>query len=176
MTFTRDDLMARLDDLAIAARTVEHPPFRTVEEGRAFKAAMPGGHSKNLFVRDKKKRYFLIAAHCDTVVDLVHVGKAMGARGRLSFGSAEAMGALLGVEPGSVTPFALGTPAARGLAGFVVDAAFMDFDTVWFHPLKNTASTAIAPTDLMAFARACGHEPKIMALSAPPPSARETGA
>lgn len=164
---TRTDLFALLDRLGLAHRTVEHPPIFTVEEGRGFKVSMPGGHSKNLFLKDKKDRLFLAVAHCDTPVDIVAYGKAAGAKGRLSFGRPELMTATMGVIPGAVTPFALINETAKALTEVAVDTALLDYDAVWFHPLENNASTALAPKDLLIFMRACGFEPRLLSLAAP---------
>lgn len=167
MPATRADLFARLDTLQIAHRTVEHPPIFTVDEGRDLKASMPGGHSKNLFLKDKKDRLFLAVCHCDTAVDLVAYGKIAGAKGRLSFGKPALMTATLGVIPGAVTPFALINESAVALAEVAVDDALMRWERVWFHPLENTASTAVSPAGLLAFIRACGFEPRLLDLQNP---------
>ncbi len=167
MALARAALFARLDALSIAHRTVEHPPVFTVDEGRDLKATMPGGHSKNLFLKDKKDRHFLAVCHCDTAVDLVGYGRLAGAKGRLSFGKPDIMTATLGVIPGAVTPFALFNESARLLTEVAVDAALMAFPEVWFHPLENTASTGISPSDLIAFIRACGFEPRLIDLQNP---------
>ncbi len=167
MAKTRSDLFAFLDALRIPHRTVEHPPIFTVDEGRDFKSSMPGGHSKNLFLKDKKDRLFLAVAHCDTPVDIVGYGKAAGAKGRLSFGKPALMTATLGVIPGAVTPFALVNAGASALTGVAVDTALLSWPAVWFHPLENTASTAVAPRDLLRFIEACGHAPRLVDLAAP---------
>jgi Ala-tRNA(Pro) deacylase len=167
MPISRASLFARLDALGITYRTVDHPPIFTVEEGRSFKASMPGGHSKNLFLKDKKGRLFLCVAHCDTEVDLVGYGRLARAKGRLSFGKADLMTATLGVIPGAVTPFALANETAHVVEEVVVDTALMGHEAVWFHPLENTASTAIAPRDLLKFIRACGFEPRLVDLARP---------
>ena len=164
---TRADLFARLDTLGLPHRTVDHPAFFTVEDGRAFKADMPGGHSKNLFLKDKKGVLTLAVAHADTRVDLVGLGKAIGSKGRLSFGKPELMTDTLGVIPGAVTPFALINPTAAALSRVILDTALMAADPVWFHPLENTASTAISPSDLASFVKSCGFEPEIRDLAAP---------
>lgn len=167
MPKTRADLFRLLDELRIAYRTVEHPPIFTVEEGRSFKASMPGGHTKNLFLKDKKGNFFLAVADCDTAVDIVGYGRAVGARGRLSFGRPELMTATLGVAPGAVTPFALINEAAKALSAVTVDAALMNWPSVWFHPLENNASTAISPRDLLRFLESCGFKPAIVDLARP---------
>ncbi len=164
---TRNMLFAYLDGLGIAHRTVDHPAIFTVEEGRDFKRDMPGGHSKNLFVKDKKGALTLAVASCDTRVDLVGLGKALGAKGRLSFGKPELMTQTLGVIPGAVTPFALFNDTAQVLAQVVLDTHLLAQDPVWFHPLENTASTAISAKDLIHFVQRCGFEPQILDLAAP---------
>lgn len=167
MPKTRAELLAFLDTIGVAHRTVEHPPIFTVEEGRDYKASMPGGHSKNLFLKDKKDRLFLAVAHCDTAVDIVAFGKAAGSKGRLSFGRPDLMTATMGVIPGAVTPFALINETAKSLSGVALDRALFGWETVWFHPLENNASTAVSPDDLLKFIRACGFEPRILDLENP---------
>ncbi len=167
MPKTSADLFAFLDSLGVVHHTVDHPPVFTVEEGRDYKASMPGGHSKNLFLKDKKDRLFLAVAHCYTAVDIVGYGRAAGSKGRLSFGRPELMTAVLGVIPGAVTPFALINETARALTEIAVDAALLAWPSVWFHPLENTASTAVSPGDLLKFIRACGFEPRIIDLASP---------
>lgn len=164
---SRRDLFARLDALGIAHRTVEHEAFFTVEEGREMKTRWPGGHSKNLFLKDKKGALYLAVALGETEVDLVGLGKRIGAKGRLSFGRPELMTATMGVIPGAVTPFALINESARALSRVILDAALLAHAPVWFHPLENTASTAVSPEDLIRFVRECGFEPLILPLARP---------
>ncbi len=164
---TRDQLFDFLDGLDIAHRTVAHPAIFTVEEGRDFKKDMPGGHSKNLFLKDKKGFLYLATALGETQVDLVGLGKRIGAKGRLSFGRPELMTETLGVIPGAVTPFTLVNETAKALKLFIIDEALLAHDPVWFHPLENTASTAVSADDLVRFARACGFEPLILPLAGP---------
>ncbi|PHS21442.1 MAG: DNA-binding protein [Robiginitomaculum sp.] len=160
MTATRAELFAFLDDLDIAHTTMEHRPVFTVEEGADIKAKLPGGHSKNLFLKDKKGVLTLISALGATQIRLNHLHKTLGGA-RLSFGRAELMEQTLGVTPGSVTAFALindQPPQVR----FVLDAALLEYDLVNFHPLKNNATTTISSTDILRFAKATGHEPEIV--------------
>ncbi|PQA88344.1 prolyl-tRNA synthetase associated domain-containing protein [Hyphococcus luteus] len=163
----RAALFAFLDELGIAHRTVEHPAIFTVEEGRDYKKDMPGGHSKNLFLKDKKGKLTLAVALSETQVDLVGLGKRIGAKGRLSFGKPDLMTETLGVIPGAVTPFTLINDSAKALTQVILDEALLAHDPVWFHPLENTASTAISPGDLVSFVEACGFEPLILPLSGP---------
>jgi Ala-tRNA(Pro) deacylase len=162
-TVDRKDLFARLDELGIAATTVEHESVFTVAQSEGLRNSLPGAHTKNLFLTDKDGSALLVVAKDDTRVDLKSLAKQLGL-GRLSFGKPELLLALLGVTPGSVTPFALINDKNTRVA-VVVDAALLDFAEVNFHPLENTATTRIASTDLMRFIRACGHRPKVMGLS-----------
>jgi Ala-tRNA(Pro) deacylase len=163
---TPSDLFAYLDKLGIRTETVAHAPVFTVAESRAIKARVPGGHLKNLFLKDRKDRLFLVVARDETRIDLKRLHEAIGASGRLSFGSADLLRAALGVEPGSVTPFALVNDAARRVAA-ILDATLMDFERVNFHPLVNSMTTTIARDDLLAFLRATGHEPRVLRLPEP---------
>ena len=154
---TEDDLFARFDALGIKHTTARHRPVFTVEEGADLKAQMPGGHSKNLFLKDKKGAIFLLCALGDTAIDLSAVSKVLGA-GRFSFGSAERLKDYLGVEPGSVTIFALINDPERRVT-LVLDEGLLAHNPVNFHPLKNDATTAISPTDLLKFIASLGREP-----------------
>lgn len=159
-----EDLFARFDTLGIAHVTHRHRPVFTVAESHDLKASMPGGHTKNLFLKDKKGAIFLISAIADTVIDLNATSKALGA-GRFSFGSPELLRQTLGVEPGSVTVFAL-INDPEGRVQVVLDEALFAYDPVNFHPLRNDATTAVSPADMLKFVRATGHEPIRLAFDA----------
>ncbi|BCP55759.1 DNA-binding protein [Kaistia sp. 32K] len=164
MTATQDDLFRFLDELGIETTTVEHPPLFTVEQSQGLRGAIAGRHSKNLFLKDKKGAIFLVVAEEDAAIDLKRLHERIGASGRLSFGSAELMQELLGVTPGSVTPFGvLNDREAR--VQVVLDDALAAPGPVNFHPLVNTATTTIAAPDLVAFLRATGHEPLLLSFS-----------
>lgn len=150
-------LLARLAALGIAHRTVEHPPVFTVEQAKALRGDLPGHHIKNLFLRNKKEEMWLVVALEDRAVDLRRLGEVLGA-GRLSFGSAERLRRHLGVEPGSVTPFALVNDEAH-LVRLALDRGIADGQAVNAHPLVNTMTTALAPADLLHFFEATGHTP-----------------
>jgi Ala-tRNA(Pro) deacylase len=163
MPATFDDLIAYLDSLAIPSSTVEHPPLHTVEESRALRGEIPGGHVKNLFVKDKKGRLFLLVLGEETPVDLKRVHERIGAQGRVSFGSAELLDEVWGVKPGAVTPFGAINDAA-GRVCVVLDATMMRHARLNFHPLVNTRTTGVASADLITFLRATGHEPVVVEL------------
>ena len=161
---TPDALFAYLDSLGIRHTTTQHRPVFTVEEGADLKAKMPGGHSKNLFLKDKKGALFLLCALADSAIDLNAVSKLIGA-GRFSFSSAERLQENLGVTPGSVTIFALINDPERKVT-LLLDEGFFAHDPVNFHPLRNDATTAISPADLLKFIRALGREPIRLAFDA----------
>jgi Ala-tRNA(Pro) deacylase len=165
MPATPEDLLAFLDSLAIPTSTVDHPPLFTVEESTALRGDIPGGHAKNLFVKDKKSRLFLLVLPEDAEVDLKRVHERIGGQGRVSFGSAELLGEVWGVRPGAVTPFgAINDPGGR--VTVVLDAGLMAHERLNFHPLVNTRTTGLASADLVKFLRATGHDPLIVPLSA----------
>jgi len=159
---TRADLMAALARLCIETRTFDHPPVFTVAESEVIERAFPGGHTKNLFLKDNKGKLFLVVAESHTRVDLKALAARLGA-GRFSFGKPELLMQVLGVTPGSVTAFAAINDTG-GRVTVVVDACLMRYDSVNCHPLENAATTNIARSDLFRFLSACGHEPSIAAL------------
>ena len=164
MPKTCNDLFQLLDELQIAVTTVDHPPLFTVQESQALRGTIPGAHTKNLFLKDKKGRYFLLTVAEDAEVDLKSVHKVIGASGRVSFGSSERLMELLGVSPGSVTVFGL-INDDDGAVTIVLDATLMENATINAHPLSNDATTSIARDDLLRFIRETGHEPLILNLA-----------
>lgn len=161
---TSGDLFALLESLSISAETRQHPAYFTVEDGADFKAAIPGGHTKNLFVKDKKGNYFLIVAESHATIRMNRIHSLVGARSRLSFANADALMELLGVTPGSVTAFAAMNDSA-GRVKLVIDAPLLDNDLINCHPLTNTMTTTISRSDLLRFLEHVGHAPQIIALS-----------
>jgi Ala-tRNA(Pro) deacylase len=161
---TRADLMALLDQLGIAHTTREHPAVFRVGEGDEIKAALPGGHTKNLFLKDAKDQLWLISALGETRIDLKRLPPVIGSA-RLSFGSAALLEEALGVTAGSVTAFALiNDPAHR--VRFVLDAALAAADPVNFHPMENTATTAVSQAGFRKFLAALEIEPQIVDFAA----------
>jgi len=165
MAATPDDLFAFLDRLGISVSTVEHPPLHTVEDSKALRGEIDGGHTKNLFLKDRKGGLFLVVLEEDAVVDLKRIHEIIGAQGKVSFGSADLLVEVWGVAPGAVTPFgAINDETAR--VTVVLDQALMGHDRLNHHPLVNTKTTTIAREDLVAFLKATGHDPRILAVSA----------
>jgi Ala-tRNA(Pro) deacylase len=163
-----DQLFAALDALAIKYTTVKHPPLFTVEQSRALRGQIPGGHTKNLFLRDKKHALFLVVAEEEADIDLKGLHRLLGANGRFSFGSSDLLREVWGVEPGAVTPFgALNDTAGR--VTVVLDQAMLAHAILNFHPLVNTMTTSIARDDLIRFLESTGHSPRIEPVAGPAP-------
>lgn len=153
---TPEPLNGIFKNLGVDAVTYGHIPVFTVEEGRGFKHMMPGGHTKNLFLRDKKEKQWLITALWDTKIDLKKLEPVLGAT-RLSFGSPDRLLRVLGVTPGSVTPLALVNDLERQVK-MVLDAALFNYDLVNCHPLRNDMTTAMTPKDLQKTLESWGYD------------------
>ena len=151
-------LFDRLAELGIDHKTVEHEAVFTVEQAKQHRGVLPGHHIKNLFLRNKKEEMWLVVALEDRAIDLKRLGERLGA-GRLSFGSPERLRTYLGVEPGSVTPFAVINDTQRKVA-LVLDSGLRDGGPINAHPLTNTMTSAIALADLLRFFEATGHAPR----------------
>jgi Ala-tRNA(Pro) deacylase len=161
---TRADLMALFDTLGVEARTHEHPAVFRVGEGEEVKAAIPGAHTKNLFLKDAKGRLWLISAADRTAIDLKRLHTVIGSA-RLSFGNAQLMEETLGVTPGSVTAFALINDTAHRVR-FVLDRVLAQAPRVNFHPLTNTATTGVDQAGFRRFLAAVGVTPIVVDFAA----------
>jgi Ala-tRNA(Pro) deacylase len=159
-------LFAFLDRCGIVHRTLEHAPVFRVDEGLDIKAALPGGHTKNLFLKDAKDRQWLVTALGETRIDLKALPKVIGAA-RLSFGNEALLHQALGVRPGSVTPFALINDLGRRVS-LVLDAALLARDPLNFHPLTNAATTAVSKEGFLKFLAALDVEPIVVDFAAGP--------
>ncbi len=167
MPASPDQLFTYLAALDIAHTTVKHPPLFTVEQSRILRGHIPGGHTKNLFLRDKKNELYLVVALEDAEIDLKGLHRQLGATGRFSFGAPNLLREAWGVEPGAVTPFGA-INDREGRITVVLDAAMMEHETLNYHPLVNTMTTSIARDDLVKFLKATGHSPRIERVSGCP--------
>jgi Ala-tRNA(Pro) deacylase len=164
MAYNRGQLLRRLDELGIAHTTFEHPPVYTVEEAQRHTAHLPGGHCKSLFLKDKKDGLWLLVCLDHRRIDMGALAKAIGSP-RLSFGRPDLLAEVLGVTPGSVTPFALANDLEQR-AQPLLDRIMLEHKRLNYHPLTNEATTTIAAEDLVRFIEACGHRPRIIDLEA----------
>ncbi len=163
MPATRHDLIAFLGQLGIKTTTHDHVPVFTVEEAQKVHGDIPGGHCKNLFCKDEKGALWLIVALENAGIDLKAAPARIGSK-RLSFGKPDLLMEVLGVMPGSVTPFALINDKERRV-NVILDQAMMREPLLNFHPLTNDATTTISNMDLVTFIRSCGHRPTTVTVS-----------
>lgn len=164
MPATPDTLFAFLEDLGIAVETITHPPLFTVADSQTLRGELAGGHTKNLFVKDKKSRYFLLTVDEHAVVDLKSIHTVIGASGRVSFGNPDALMELLGVKPGAVCLFGLINDTDKRVT-FFIDDSLLAHDVINAHPLVNDATTSIRRDDLGKFVEATGHTMNVLKLS-----------
>ncbi len=160
MPASPEDLFARLDELGIAHSTVCHAPVFTVDENRELRGGIPGGHCKNLFLKNRKNACWLVVCLEDAKIDLKDLGGRIGA-GRPSFGSADRLMEALGILPGAVSPFALINDRAQRVQP-VLQTRMLETSPLNYHPLRNDRTTAISPEDLVRFIENCGHVPVIL--------------
>jgi len=160
MAITSDDLLARLQSLGIAAKTSTHPPLRTVEDSKRLRGELPGGHVKNLFLRDKRGRHWLLTALEDATIDLKRMAQRLEAA-KFSFANAETLKTLLGIEPGAVSPLAV-VNDIEGKVTVVLDQDMLGHDPLNVHPLVNDRTTTMATADLLRFLESTGHKPMVM--------------
>ncbi len=155
-------LFAHLERLQIKTQTYEHAPLATVAQSQSLRGRIAGGHCKNLFLRDVKGELYLLVCLEEARVDLKALAKAVGAK-RFSFGSAARLEAALGVQPGSVTPFALMNDKERHVRP-ILDREMLGYETLNYHPLVNDKTTSIGRDDLLRFIESTGHEALIIDL------------
>ena len=164
MALSPKELLDHLQNLGIEVTTVEHPPLFTVADSQGLRGEIPGGHTKNLFLKDKKDNFFLVTVEEDAVVDLKSIHQVIGAASRVSFGKPEKLLEYLGVIPGSVTVFGAINDRDH-IVQVIIDADLMKYDVINGHPLTNEATTSIQREDLITFLKSTGHEPRILAVS-----------
>jgi Ala-tRNA(Pro) deacylase len=165
MPKTEAELFAFLADLGIEVSTLRHPPLFTVADSQALRGEIAGGHTKNLFLKDKKDNFFLVSVGEEAVVDLKQIHNVIGAAGRVSFGKPEMLMELLGVVPGAVTVFGLINDTELRVK-VVLDQELMGHAVINAHPLTNEATTSIAAADLVKFVEATGHDAVILKVTA----------
>jgi Ala-tRNA(Pro) deacylase len=161
-------LLADLGALAIPFAAYEHEAVFTVAESDAVNAAIPGAHTKNLFLKDNGGAFWLVTVPGAARVDLKALPAAIGSK-RVSFGKAEDMERLLGIAPGSVTPLAA-INAPPGSIAVVLDAGLASAETVNVHPLRNTGTLGLAGATILDLLRHWGHQPLVAAIPVQDPA------
>lgn len=143
----KDDLIRILNDNGFEFFVEEHAPLFTVEDSKSLRGQIEGAHSKNLFLKDAKANFFLISIEESASIDLKKTMQQIQSK-KLSFAKPEYLQDILGIEPGSVSPFALLNDTKKQVK-FYLDRSFLDSETVNFHPLINTATVNISPQNLI---------------------------
>ena len=143
----KDDLIRMLNDNGLEYFVEEHAPLYTVEDSKSLRGQIEGAHSKNLFLKDAKANFFLISIEESASIDLKKTMQQIQSK-KLSFAKPEYLQDILGIEPGSVSPFALLNDTKKQVK-FYLDRSFLDSETVNFHPLINTATVNISPQNLI---------------------------
>jgi Ala-tRNA(Pro) deacylase len=167
MPHTPESLLATFASMGIPHETISHPALFTVEQSKELRGEIPGAHTKNLFLKDKKGRLFLVTAVENTLIDLKRLHEVIGGSGRLSFGSAEQLLEHLGVTPGSVTAFAVINDTA-GEITIILDERLEAYGRINGHPLVNTMTTGVSWADLLQFLEATGHAPQVLKVGEGP--------
>tara|TARA_Y100000741_G_scaffold181832_2_gene138165 strand:+ start:1394 stop:1894 length:501 start_codon:yes stop_codon:yes gene_type:complete len=143
----KTDLIRILNDNGFEYFVEEHAPLFTVEDSKSLRGQIEGAHSKNLFLKDAKANFFLISIEESASIDLKKTMQQIQSK-KLSFAKPEYLQDILGIEPGSVSPFALLNDTKKQVK-FYLDRSFLDSETVNFHPLINTATVNISPQNLI---------------------------
>ena len=158
---TPTKLFRCFEKLRINYESYKHPAVYTVEQSKKKTGSLPGAHTKNLFLKDKKKNLWLVTTLENQIIELKSLRRFLGASGGLSFGNATMLKTILGVEAGSVTPFAIINDKRKAVE-VVLDQNLLEHCTVNAHPLQNNMTVAVAVKDLLRFLEAYHHPPKIV--------------
>jgi Ala-tRNA(Pro) deacylase len=157
---TEDGLLAYLDASEIEFVRVEHPPVFTCEEANRYRPPAAGLDTKNLFVRDEKRNFYLLVTACEKRLDLKALGSALGTS-KLHFASPEQLSEILGLTPGSVTLLGL-VNDTESRVQLVADAEYWPAGAYLCHPLVNTATLVITHDAITQFLHRTGHTPRIV--------------
>lgn len=163
MTATSDELLDLLKSYGISAKTHDHAPVQTVAESQNLRGEIVGSHTKNLFLRDKKRNFYLIVTEEATKVDLRSLGQVIGANGNLSFASADALNEVLGIAPGAVSLLAAINDVSKKVT-IVIEEALLESAVINCHPLTNTRTTSLSKSDIGTFLSKTGHEPRYISM------------
>ena len=164
MPKTAAELHDYLATLGIEVKTVTHPPLFTVADSQNLRGEIAGGHTKNLFLKDKKDNFFLVTVEEDAIVDLKTIHTVIGAASKVSFGKPEKLLEYLGLIPGSVSVLGAINDIEHQVS-IILDEALMRHEIINAHPLTNEATTSIRCDDLLKFLKATGHDVRILPVS-----------
>ncbi len=159
---TCNDVLALLAQQNIEYRLTRHKPLMTVEDAKSIRAEAESVHGqiKNLFVRNKKRKMWLLTLHEDRKINLRQVATDIGAK-RFSFCSSQRLMQYLGVTPGAVSPLGLLNDVDCAVE-FYLDEALLTHPMLFVHPLDNRITVEIHTRDLLGLLHSRGHPYKIL--------------
>lgn len=157
---TSDEVIAALDKLGIKNSTITHAPMKTVADSVALREGVPGGYSKNLFLRNKKGVMIVVTLLEDRTINLASLGAQLN-MGKLSFASPERLMKYLGVIPGAVTPLSVINDRDVVVTA-VLDKALLEHDPLHFHPCDNNMTTTITADGLLKYMEVYHNKPLIV--------------
>ena len=147
-TYDKDKLLELLNKKKISFKLHNHPALFTVEDSEKNRGRINGMHSKNLFLKNKKNIFYLFSCHENQNIDLKKLAKSANL-GNISFANKDRLFDILGVKPGSVSPFGL-LNDSHSTVNFFLDKKIYDADLINFHPLLNTSTITLKVADLIA--------------------------
>lgn len=165
LPFKAEQVIEALEKLQIANTTITHAPMRTVADSMALRDGVPGGYSKNLFLRNKKGIMIVVTLLEDRQVNLAALGAQLN-MGKLSFASPERLMKYLGVIPGAVTPLAVINDKDVVVTA-VLDKALLEKNPLHFHPCDNSMTTTINTEGLLKYMRAYHNDPMVVDFDDP---------
>ena len=127
----------------------KHDALFTVEDSKKLRGKINGAHTKNLFLKNKKNEFVLLACEEADKIDLKKISKSLGL-GNVSFAKQEYLEQHLKIKPGSVSPFALLNDDS-GFVNFYLEQTLYESKLVNFHPLINTFTITIKTNKFIEF-------------------------
>ena len=154
------------EQLSLASAPVRlhiHPPVLTVQDAEEHWRGIDGVHTKNLFLKDAKKVFWLVTLPHDRAVNLKDLAGIIGSA-KLSFASPDALAQVMGVMPGGVSPLAL-VADERRVVRPVLDRRVLAGDRINLHPMTNRATLSMHPDDLSALLGRLGYRPAVVDIA-----------
>ncbi|MGH1575031.1 prolyl-tRNA synthetase associated domain-containing protein [Methylobacterium sp. P31] len=169
MTYNADKVLSDISSDGFQTELHKHKPVQTVEEMTEECGHIDGVHTKNLFLRDNKKNFFLVTLPHDAKVDLKGLRSVLGAKGGLSFASSESLESHLGVISGAVSPLAAVNDDDCIVAVYI-EQSLLGADRINIHPLSNAMTLSIRPDDLVSYLARRGRKPLSFSLPSTGPA------
>lgn len=141
-----DEVFKTLKKLNVEYKVINHEPVFTVKNAQKIKENISGVGCKNLFLKNKKG-YYLLIAEDQTKIDLKNLSQKLN--GHLSFGSEEELKRILKLSKGSVSPFGI-INDKNHVVTILIDERLKQ-KRLLFHPNINTKTISIMQQDLIKF-------------------------